>query len=148
MENSSVVLLLYTIWYFDPGVKFLSQYFEPHHGKLNPLIFTKRWDSKYHGQGCQNTMGRGFNIPWVGGLMYHGYEGLIYHGCRVRYLMDRGFDIPWVGVFKYQLQYNSLLAQLTPNIGSKATNKQKMDQTHTQTTIIIHKQTKKGCFTI
>jgi hypothetical protein len=38
---------------------------------------------------------------------------------------------------------NSLLAQLTPKIGSKATNKQKMDQTHTQTTIIIHKQTKR-----
>jgi hypothetical protein len=51
-----------------------------------------------------------------------------------------GFKI-LVGVFKYQLQYNSLLAQPTPNIGSKATNKQKMDQTHTQTTI-IHKQTK------
>ena len=27
---------------------------------------------------------------------------------------------------------NSLLAQLTPNIGSKATYKQKMDQTHSQ----------------
>ena len=44
----------------------------------------------------------------------------------------------------YRGGYFSLLAQLTPNIGSKATNKQKMDQTHIQTTIIIHKQTKKA----
>ena len=36
------------------------------------------------------------------------------------------------------------MAQLTPNIESKATNKQNMDQTHTHTTIIIHKQTKHG----
>ena len=43
----------------------------------------------------------------------------------------------------HELVNNSLLAQLTPNIGSKATNKQKMDQMHTQTTIIIHKQTKR-----
>jgi hypothetical protein len=35
-----------------------------------------------------------------------------------------------------------LLVQLTPNIRSKATNN-KMDQTHTPTTIIIHKQTKR-----
>jgi hypothetical protein len=41
------------------------------------------------------------------------------------------------------INYNSLLAQLTPNIGSKATSKQKINQTHTQTTIIIHKQTKR-----
>jgi len=32
----------YTIWYFDPGVDFSSLYFESHHGKLNPLISTKR----------------------------------------------------------------------------------------------------------
>ena len=43
----------------------------------------------------------------------------------------------------YRGGYFSLLAQLTPNIGSKATNKQKMDQPHIQTTIIIHKQTKR-----
>jgi hypothetical protein len=35
------------------------------------------------------------------------------------------------------IKYNSLLTQLT---GSKVTNKQQMDQTHTQTTIIMHKQ--------
>ena len=35
---------------------------------------------------------------------------------------------------------NYLLAQLTSNIGSKATHKHKMDQTHIQTTIIIHKK--------
>jgi hypothetical protein len=35
------------------------------------------------------------------------------------------------------------LAQLTPNIESKATNKQNMDQKHTHTTIVIHKQTKR-----
>ena len=54
--------------------------------------------------------------------------------------------VPWSYV-EWRLiffnNYNSLLAQLTPNIGSKATNKQKMNQTHTQTTIIIHKQTKR-----
>jgi hypothetical protein len=35
--------------------------------------------------------------------------------------------------------YNSLLARLTPSIGSKTTNRHQMNQTHTQTTIIIHK---------
>ena len=41
--------------------------------------------------------------------------------------------------FLIMLLKYSLLAQLTPNIGSKATNKQKMNQTYTQTTIIIYK---------
>ena len=39
--------------------------------------------------GCQNTMGRGVNIPWVGGSIYHGYEA--------RYTKCRKLDIPWVG---------------------------------------------------
>jgi len=37
----------YTIWYFDPGVDFSSLYFESHHGKLNPLISTKRGVVRY-----------------------------------------------------------------------------------------------------
>ena len=42
-------------------------------------------------------MGRGLNIPWIGGgSIYHGFEGQNTMG-RVRYTMDRGFDIPWVG---------------------------------------------------
>ena len=34
-------------------------------------------------------MGRGFEIPCVGGSIYHGYV--------VQYTMGRGFDIPWEG---------------------------------------------------
>jgi hypothetical protein len=60
-------------------------------------------------------------------------------------------DMEWskflASYFFLYIYYNSLLAQRTHNIGSKATKKQKMDQTHTQKTIIIHKQTK-SCFTI
>ena len=37
----------------------------------------------------QNTMGRGFDIPYIEGSKYHGY--------RVQYTMDKGLDIPWVG---------------------------------------------------
>ena len=33
-------------------------------------------------------MGRGFDIPQAGGLIYHGLGG--------RYTMGKGFDIPWV----------------------------------------------------
>jgi len=68
----------YTIWYCDPGVKFLSLYFEPHHGKLNPPpIYVKRGGSIYHGWGVQNTMDEnrpqgqytmGFKIPYDTGI--------------------------------------------------------------------------------
>ena len=34
----------------------------------------------------QNIMGRGFNIPYIEGLKYHGYGAV---------------DIPWVWVSKY-----------------------------------------------
>jgi hypothetical protein len=46
----------------------------------------------------------------------------------------------------YNNNNNSLLAQLTPNIGSKATNKQKMEHIHKQQLSYTNKQ--KGCFTI
>ena len=71
----------------------------------------------YHGYGIKNTMGRGFNIPWIEDLIYHreGVKipwvgGSIYHGywvqctmCRGLNTMSRGskchgkgFKIPWV----------------------------------------------------
>ena len=34
-------------------------------------------------------MGKGFNIPWVGGSIYHGLGG--------QNTMGRGVKIPWVG---------------------------------------------------
>jgi hypothetical protein len=34
-------------------------------------------------------MGRGANIPWVGGSNYHEYGD--------QNTMDMGFDIPWIG---------------------------------------------------
>ena len=30
--------------------------------------------SKYHGKGGQNTIGRGVDVPWVGGSIFHGYR--------------------------------------------------------------------------
>ena len=39
------------------------------------------------GWGDQNTMGRGVDIPWIGG----------------QYTMGRGVDIPWVGVSIFSL---------------------------------------------
>jgi hypothetical protein len=49
-------------------------------------------------------MGRGSNIPWVGGSKYHG-KGVGYTMGRefdtpcmgVQYTMSREFKIPWVG---------------------------------------------------
>ena len=41
-------------------------------------------------------MGRGFDIPWVGGS--------IYHGKGAPYTMGRGLDIPWVGDLIYHRQ--------------------------------------------
>ena len=37
----------------------------------------------------QNTMGTGFDIPYV--------EGSTYYGYGVQYTMDIGCDIPWRG---------------------------------------------------
>ena len=42
----------FSIWYFDPGVNFLSFYFEPPHGKLNPPHF-------YQKRGVHNTIREG-----------------------------------------------------------------------------------------
>jgi hypothetical protein len=47
------------------------------------------WSSIYHDQ---NTVGRGFDMPWVGCS--------IYHGLGVRYAMGMAVKIAWVGLSK------------------------------------------------
>ena len=76
-----------------------------------------RGGSQYHWYGGQNTMGRAFDIPWVGGRYTTG-RGRCTMGSRVnipwvgdtntmnrmvkissvggRYVMGRGFKVPWV----------------------------------------------------
>jgi hypothetical protein len=46
----------------------------------------------------------GFDIPWVGGLIYYGLEchnsmgrWSMHHGYGGKITMGRGFDVPWVG---------------------------------------------------
>jgi hypothetical protein len=40
----------------------------------------------------QNTIGRWFDIPWVGGSIYHGFgRGAIQN------TIGRWFDMPWIG---------------------------------------------------
>jgi hypothetical protein len=56
------------MWVTDPGVNFLSLYFEPPHGKLNPPSWAG--GSKYHGLGGRYTMSRGVDIPSVGGSKF------------------------------------------------------------------------------
>ena len=48
------------------------------------------------GGGGQNTMGRGFDIPYVVESKYHRW-GFNIPWIGVRYTMGRGFKIPWVG---------------------------------------------------
>ena len=105
------------IWYFYPHGKLtlgsisIHDILTPLYGKLNPhdiltpsfLIKRQTGESKYHGQGAQNTMDRGFDIPWVGGQHTMG-RGSKYHGYGVRYTMDKGFNIPWVGGLIYHGQ--------------------------------------------
>ena len=63
----------------------------------------------------QHTMCKGFNIPWVRGLICHGseidntlekvidipWEGVSNNIGRVKYSMARGFNMPWVGCLIY-----------------------------------------------
>jgi hypothetical protein len=126
----------FSIWYFDPGVNFLSLYFEPPHGKLNPPphFYQKRGvhntiresfiyhRSKYNGLGGWYTMGRGVDIPWVGGSIYHGAHGIstplpmvyqtLFYGIMNSSFgrNEGGFNLPWGGS-----KYND--KKLTP--GSK-----------------------------
>jgi hypothetical protein len=66
---------------------FSSMYFEPPHGNLTfPQFYQKRGvhntireGSIYHGYGSQNTMDRGFDIPWVG-VKIPWVGDSIYHG--------------------------------------------------------------------
>ena len=50
----------------------------------------------------QNTMGKVFNIPWVGDSTYH--EQGVYMGrgfdipwVEGQHTIGKGFDIPWIG---------------------------------------------------
>ena len=59
--------------------------------------------STYHRQGVLYFMGRGLEIPWIGGVwvqntMGRGFEIPL---VGVQYTMDRGFDMPWVGGSTY-----------------------------------------------
>jgi hypothetical protein len=46
--------------------------------------------SQYHGQRDQNTMGWGFNIPWIGSSIYNGLGGQNTMGMRLYILWIRG----------------------------------------------------------
>ena len=46
--------------------------------------FNKPW------KGVQYSIGKGFDISWVVGSIYHGYGG--------QNTMGKGIDIPWIGV--------------------------------------------------
>ena len=67
---------------------------------LGKCQYTMGRGSKYHGEGCQNTIGKWEFIPLVGWSIYDGEGGQNTMG-RDQYSMGRGIKISWVGGLIY-----------------------------------------------
>ena len=129
------------IWYFEPygiltpGPNFIHGKLNPH-GILNSLI-------------SNQDIGKGFDLPWVGGSKYHAYGirytmgrrskvhkhgvryimgrrfalscigGLIYHGYGIQNIMGGVFEIPWDISFKI---LPSQIYSFGRNLAARVTN--------------------------
>ena len=118
----------------------------------------------------QNISVRGFDIPWVGCSIYHGWivgTKYQYLGCSmyhdywwkchrngIRYTMDKGFNIAWVGGSKYhgkEVRYTMSKEFNEPWVGVKI---QLIEQASTLTfvrlsgTIENWRRTSRSCITV
>ena len=83
-------MVIWTLWYIDPGSYYYSWYIEPPYWKMNPL------NGKLNPNSILKTLIS--NQETVGGSIYHG-RGSIFHnsGTWLAIWNKKGFDIPWAG---------------------------------------------------